>query len=433
MTARNTMRTGLKALLGGLIVIAAWLAWEWVPWQRETAWDADELRLIQSLSLDSLEPMQSDLSNSVADSHKAAEFGHALFFDKRLSANQNVSCATCHQPENYYTDSLPLAIGIGPGTRHTPSLVGLSHSPWYYWDGRRDSQWSQALAPLEAKHEQGIDRTSLVNFILQDRLYLEKYEEIFGGISFGLKNLDLLDISATPIGDQRETETWEGFESNLKIEISKIFSNIGKSLASYQRLLQPGNSRFDDYTRSLQMTSVGDDLKNSILSQQEVRGLKLFIGKGNCVDCHNGPLFTNHEFHNTGVIPLPDELPPLGRFSGIRIAREDPFNCLGAYSDADPRDCIELRFARDTNDMVGAHKTPTLRNIAETGPYMHTGQQDSLSDVIEHYNEAPTAMVSHNEAKPLKLRRSEMKQLEAFLRTLSAPLATDSSWLNPPE
>ena len=92
------MRTGLKALLGGLVVIAAWLAWEWVPWQRETAWDADELRLIQSLSLDSLEPMRSDLSNSVADSRKAAEFGHALFFDKRLSANQNVSCATCHQP-----------------------------------------------------------------------------------------------------------------------------------------------------------------------------------------------------------------------------------------------------------------------------------------------------------------------------------------------
>lgn len=377
--------------------------------------------------------MQSDLSNSVADYHEAAEFGHALFFDKRLSANQNVSCASCHQPKNYYTDALPLAIGMGPGTRHTPSLVGLSYSPWYYWDGRRDSQWSQALAPLEAKHEQGIDRTSLVNFILQDRLYLEKYEKVFGAISAGLKNTDLSDSSATPIGDQSETETWRDFESDVQIEISKIFSNLGKALAAYQRLLHPGDSRFDNYARSLQKIPVKSDPKEPILNRQERLGLKLFIGKGNCVDCHNGPLFTNHEFHNTGVIPLPGELPPLGRFNGIRIAREDPFNCLGAYSDANPRDCVELRFARDTKDMVGAHKTPTLRNIAETSPYMHTGQQNSLSDVIEHYNEAPTAMVSHNEAKPLKLRRSEMKQLEAFLRTLSAPLATDSFWLNPAE
>lgn len=433
MTARNTIQTGLKAFLGGLFIIAVWLSWEWIPWQRETAWDTDELGLIQSLSLDSLEPMQSDLSNSVADSHEAAEFGHALFFDKRLSANQNVSCASCHQPENYYTDSLPLAIGMGLGTRHTPSLVGLSYSPWYYWDGRRDSQWSQALAPIEAKHEQGIDRTSLVNFILQDGPYLEKYEKIFGVISTELKNTDISNSSATPIGDSRETETWQSFESSVQIEISKIFSNVGKALAAYQRLVQPGTSRFDDYTRSLQTTSVKGDPKDSILSRQELLGLKLFIGKGNCVDCHNGPLFTNHEFHNTGVMPLPGELPPLGRFNGIRIARDDPFNCLGLYSDAVPRDCAELRFARDTNDTVGTHKTPTLRNIAETSPYMHTGQQNSLSDVIKHYNEAPTAMVSHNEAKPLKLRRSEMKQLEAFLRTLSGPLATDSYWLNPPK
>jgi cytochrome c peroxidase len=427
------MQTGLKVFLGGLVMIAGWFAWEWVPWQRETAWNADELRLIQSLSLHSLEPIQPDFSNSVGDSHEAAEFGHALFFDKRLSANQNVSCASCHQPENYFTDSLPLPMGLGPGTRHTPSLVGLSYSPWYYWDGRRDSQWSQALAPLEAKHEQGIDRTSLVNFILQDQPYLEEYEKIFGVISTGLKNTDLSDTPATPIGDPYETETWQDFESSVQIEISKIFSNVGKALAAYQRLLHPGDSRFDEYTQSLQMISAKGDPKDSILSRQELLGLRLFIGKGNCVDCHNGPLFTNHEFHNTGVMPLPGELPALGRFNGIRIAREDPFNCLGAYSDADPRDCVELRFARDTNDTVGAHKTPTLRNIAETSPYMHTGQQISLSDVIEHYNEAPTAMVSHNEAKPLKLRRSEMKQLEAFLRTLSAPLATDSSWLNPPD
>ena len=426
------MRTGLKIFLGGFLATAGWLAWEWVPWQLKTDWDEEELMLIQSLSLDSLEPLKLDLSNSVAGSLEAAEFGHTLFFEKRLSANQSVSCASCHQPDNYFTDSLPLAMGIGLGTRHTPSLVGLSYSPWYYWDGRRDSQWSQALAPLEAKHEQGMNRTSLVNFILHDGPHLEKYEKVFGAISPDLKNTDLSNSPASPIGNSTEKETWQSFESKTQIEISKIFSNIGKALAAYQRQLQPGGSRFDDYTRALQTASLREDPKDSILNRRERLGLKLFLGKGNCVDCHNGPLFTNHEFHNTGVIPLPGELPPMGRFDGIRIAREDPFNCFGPYSDANPKDCAELQFARDTSEMVGAHKTPTLRNIAKTSPYMHTGQQKSLAEVIEHYNEAPTAMVSHNEAKPLKLRRSEMKQLEAFLRTLSAPPATDSVWLNPP-
>ncbi|MFT5937860.1 MAG: cytochrome c peroxidase, partial [Pseudohongiellaceae bacterium] len=127
------------------------------------------------------------------------------------------------------------------------------------------------------------------------------------------------------------------------------------------------------------------------------------------------------------------ELPPMARYDGVRIARLDPFNCLGEYSDAQPSECIELRFARDENELVGAQKTPTLRNVSETAPYMHGGQIKTLNDVVRHYNDAPTSMLSHNEAKPLGLRPVEIKQLEAFLMTLTAPLATASKWLNPPE
>jgi cytochrome c peroxidase len=127
------------------------------------------------------------------------------------------------------------------------------------------------------------------------------------------------------------------------------------------------------------------------------------------------------------------ELPPMARYDGVRIARDDPFNCLGDYSDAESSECTELRFARDANDLVGAQKTPTLRNVSKTAPYMHGGQIKTLLEVVRHYNDAPTSMLSHNEAKPLGLRPSEIKQLEAFLLTLTAPLATAKKWLSPPE
>ena len=177
----------------------------------------------------------------------------------------------------------------------------------------------------------------------------------------------------------------------------------------------------------LPLVAQGDEL-----AADELQGLRLFIGKAMCVTCHNGPLFTNHEFHNTGVLANPGELPSMARYDGVRIARLDPFNCLGEFSDAESAQCTELRFARDTNDLVGANKTPTLRNVDLTAPYMHGGQIADLAAVMRHYNEAPTSMLSHNEAKPLGLRPPELRALEAFMHTLTAPLATDSRWLEAP-
>jgi cytochrome c peroxidase len=402
------------------------LVWSYVPSPLNTQLSDAEKNLVASLSLSALQKLPPDPSNRFADNPLAAKLGHALFFDTRLSANNSVACATCHQPAKSYTDGLPLAVGTAMGPRHTPSLLGISYSPWFYWDGRKDSQWAQALAPLEAGHEHNIDRTQVVNLVFEDAHYQELYVELFGDIP----RLSLAGVSASPLGTAGQQLAWQNISETEKNTINTAFTNIGKALAAYQRKITPGRSRFDDYADSLTNATATDP--GSLLTTQEIAGLKIFIGKGQCVTCHNGPLFTNHEFHNTGVMPVAGELPPMARYDGVRIARLDPFNCLGKFSDATASQCIELRFARDTKDLVGAQKTPTLRNIEATAPYMHGGQIASLEDVIDHYNNAPTSMLSHNEAKPLGLRRVESQQLLTFLRTLSAPLATESKWLTAP-
>ncbi len=391
------MNKSLFILVACLVAIL--LTWRFYSPPLPQQWQSHEAALIASLSLSALPPLPPDPSNQYGDSEAAAALGQRLYFDTRLSGDGSVSCASCHKPELFFTDGLPLAVAAGIGQRHTPSLVGLAHSPWFYWDGRKDSQWSQALAPLESDIEHNTDRLAIVRLLVEDLHYRQAYSEVFGAIP---------NVSDT----------------------DRVFANVGKAIAAYQRKLQPGRSRFDDYADSL--ADSPDITGGGQLNQEELKGLALFIGKAQCVSCHNGPLFTNHEFHNTGILALNNQLPSMGRYDGIREARNDPFNCLGEFSDADESACIELRFARDDNTLVGAHKTPTLRNVAETAPYMHTGQQQSLREVLEHYNEAPVSMLSHNEAKPLGLREVELRQLEAFLLTLTAPLATDPRWLAAP-
>jgi cytochrome c peroxidase len=156
----------------------------------------------------------------------------------------------------------------------------------------------------------------------------------------------------------------------------------------------------------------------SAFTTDEVAGLKVFIGKGNCVNCHNGALLTDNHFHNTGV---PSTTVDSGRAVGVRQAIAGEFSCTSKYSDAKAEDCEELRFATtDGEELVRAFKTPSLRNVAARAPYMDAGQLATLDAVIEHYNAAPKAPFGHSELKPLKLSRDEKRQLVAFLQTLSA-------------
>lgn len=416
----------LVVALVGVGLVAVWNHVDPGSWSgsERQEWTPEQIALIQSLSLSRLPPLPADPSNAVADAAVAAQLGHLLYFDARLSGNGAVACASCHRPELYFTDGLALAMGTAQGPRHTPSLVGLSYSPWFYWDGRKDSQWSQALAPLESGHEHNIDRLSIARLIVTDPTLTDYYQRVFGP----LPPLPTTQAPASPLGTAAWQAQWQRLTATEQQTINRVFSNVGKALAAYQRQLLPGRSRFDEYADSL---GAGTAASNS-LSAEEIAGLALFIGPARCLECHNGPLFTNHEFHNTGILTVAEQLPSMGRYEGIREAREDPFNCLGEYSDAEPGECIELRFARDDNALVGAHKTPTLRNVTETAPYMHGGQLATLEEVLQHYNEAPVSMLSHNEAKPLNLRPVQLRQLAAFLSTLTAALDAAPAWLRAP-
>ena len=383
--------------------IAALFAFGWYHWPTSPRpWTDADIASLESLSLASLPPLASDPSNAVADDPRAAAFGHALFFDTRLSRNGGISCATCHQPVRNFTDGLPKGQALGMSKRNTPSIIGSSYSPWLYWDGRRDSQWAQALSPLEDTNEHGSSRAQVVQLMIDDPGYAARYQALFGDLP------DLQDDTA----------------------VNEAFANVGKVFAAYERRLLPGPAPFDEYVAAV---VAGDTERQAELySDDEIVGLQLFIGKAACTQCHNGPLFTNNEFHNTGVIAAAGELPDKGRAVGAREVAADHFNCAGPHGAAAQADCAELEFMRTGPELIGAFRTPSLRNVADTAPYMHKGQLATLPAVLDHYNIAPLAMIGHNEAKPLKLRAGELRQLEAFLHTLSAPPAVDATWLRAP-
>ena len=158
------------------------------------------------------------------------------------------------------------------------------------------------------------------------------------------------------------------------------------------------------------------------MQSNECSGLRLFIGRANCTQCHNGPLLTNNEFHNTGVPPRPALANDRGRLIGATAVLRDEFNCRSQWSDARDR-CAELEFiVTDDHTLDRAYKVPSLRNVAERAPYMDGGQFATLADVLDHYNQAPAAASGHSELRPLRLKALELRQLEAFLRTLSAPV-----------
>ncbi len=394
------------------------------------AWTEVELGDIQSLWIGHLPAPPVDATNAVAGDERAARFGQALFFDSRLSANGGISCATCHQPIRRFTDGLQKGVAIGVSKRNTPSIVGAAYSPWLYWDGRRDSLWSQALSPLEDPAEHGGHRMQHVRLIADDEIYRNRYEEIFGALPDFSDRARFPDAAA-PNVDPVLDAAWSSMSETDRRSVNRVFANIGKAIAAYERLLVPGRSRFDDYVDAVR---AGDGAaQERLLSADEAQGLRLFIGEARCTECHNGPLFTNNEFHNNGVLAFPGDLPDTGRSSGLRLLQADPFNCLGEYSDEPEPTCGELRFARTGIELIGAMRTPSLRNLQDTAPFMHRGQLATLEDVLDHYNRAPLAMIGHNEAKPLGLSRRELKQLEAFLGTLGSPLATPPEWLSAPD
>ena len=374
------------------------------------AWSGEEIKLLRSLSLSSLPPLPKDPSNKYADDPRAIVFGKKLFFDKKFSANGKVSCGTCHIPEVGFTDKLPLAKGMGTTTRRTMPLIGSAYNAWFFWDGRKDSLWSQAIGPIESSVEHGFTR-SMCAHLIADK-YKREYEEIFG-------KLPKIDHKTCPpkaspgTGNPAALKAWNAMKPEDRDAVSRIYANIGKAIAAFVRQILPQPAPFDRYVDAV----VNNDLEaaDKLMKRDAVDGLRLFIGRAKCTSCHMGPLFTNSSFHDVGLGNAKDQ----GRAEGIGMVLADEFNCLGKYSDAKPEECLELRFI-DTNSAKyrRAFKTPTLRNVAERPPYMHAGQLKSLSEVLFFYRRSSSHELEHD-----GLSNNELSKIEIFLRTLSGPIS----------
>ncbi len=384
-------------------------------------WSAADKATLASMTLSRLPPAPADPSNAVERRPEAVALGERLFADPRLSKNGSVACASCHAPARGFQDGLPVGQGVGTGNRRTMPIAAAAHSPWLFWDGRKDSLWSQALGPLEDAAEHGTNRTRLVRLLQAN--YRAEYEQLFGA----LPSLQGVPDDASPLGDAREQQAWARMSGAQRDAVNRAFANLGKAIAAYMRTVTPAESRFDRYVAAV---LGGDAQGQQVLTAQEVSGLRLFVGKGQCATCHNGPLFTDQHFHNTGVPQRDASRADRGRSAALAKVLADEFNCLGAYSDAPADGCQEIRFiADDDPGMVGAFKTPGLRDVAERAPYMHAGQLASLEDVVAHYVRSPAATVGHSELahagrghgerRPIRLSDREARDLVAFLKSLS--------------
>lgn len=377
-------------------------------------WSDSEKLVLRTLWIESLPELPVDPSNKYSDNPKAARLGKKFFFDSHFSRNGAVSCSTCHRPDMQFTDSLPLSHGMGTLNRRSMPLLGMAYNTWFFWDGRVDSLWAQALQPPESPEEHGITRTRCAQII--DKYYHDEYEEVFGALP-EFKEKDYPALAKPSPGEPAAYEAWKAMDPEKRDMVNRVFVNFGKAIAAYVRLIVPGESRLDRYVEAV----LKGDNKGArmTLSAEEAAGLRLFIGKAKCTNCHNGPMLTNSDFHNLkapGREGLPEDR---GRADGIRKVFSSLFNCMGKYSDADPEtDCDELRYMdTDTTRYVRAFKTPTLRNVADRPPYMHAGQFATLREVLEFYRASEVPDLGHGQ-----LNDEELRQIEAFLLTLSGPV-----------
>jgi cytochrome c peroxidase len=372
----------------------------------ETIWSHEELALLQSLALSIGNKPRSfeQQTNEFASSRAAAAFGHQLFFDTDLSHSGATACASCHHPDKAFTDGLVHPpTHSQPAPRNTPTLVGAALSPWQFWDGRSDSLWSQALEALESPLDHGMPRTEVIQLI--KKKYRTDYEALFG-------ILPASDDSAA---------------------IDRAFTNVGKAIGAYIARLEPAPGRFDRYVAGL-VGSLDSAAPVERLTRTEIAGLKLFISdeKGQCISCHNGPLFTNNEFKSINVPDFSGS--DRGRLAGAEEVLRNAFNCLGEFSDSEEESCSDLIYIKQNDpELTAAFKVPTLRNLSLTAPYMHSGLFPRLADVLRYYNHPLQRAGDHLDIVPLDMFPHELEQLEAFLMTLDGGINVDQKWLQPPE
>ncbi len=318
--------------------------------------------------------------------------GDKLFHDKRFSATGEVACATCHDPSKAFTDS-PLRVSEGvrglTGTRNAPTVINAAYMTSQFWDGREPTLETQSHQPPVNPVEGGLaDHSPILEIVRADPEYVSAFQNVFG-------------------------------KSGEQITMKEV----GQAIASFERTVIAGDSPFDRYY-------FGGD--NTAMTDQQVRGFQVFLAKGRCVSCHtieqNHALFTDSKFHNIGV--------------GINRVQQDVPRLAGAFLEAkkqgidvdvavltNPKTSELGRFAvTDDLSEIGAFKTPTLRNVAVTAPYMHDGSLESLEDVMEHYDHGgvteetdPVNDFISGGIRPLKLTDQEIDDLVAFMEALTSP------------
>ena len=371
-----------------------------------------ELKTIKSLS--PLPAVPADPTNKYGLNPKAAAFGEDLFNDWRLSRGEEFACQTCHRVTDHFMSVRDDTI------KDIPTLWNMAYNNWFFWDGRADTLWAQALGPIENPKEHDSNRTEIAKLVSQDAIYKDVYEEIFGKIP-DFTDYERFPIPAKPSEDNKEAnKNWQGMTQEDQMQVNKVFANVGKALAAFQMTLVSQKTEFDVFVEGLKENNPD---KINVLKPDAQRGLKLFLGKGQCIDCHSGPAFSDSKFHNT---QLPATGIDLGfkdaRHGGISEVKESIFNAAGPFSD-DPKGTLAQRVRKltETEKEKGRFKTPGLRNVVFTNPYMHTGQFRSLTDVIDFYSDMNGAQeTDHPEIKPRRFTEQEKRDLLAFIKSLSS-------------
>ena len=302
--------------------------------------------------------------------------GRLLFNDKRFSTNGSVSCASCHQADKAFADGLPVAIGINgqAGARNAPTVVNAAFYQTQFLDGRANSLEDQALGPFINPIEHGLtSHQAIIDVIRQDADYIKQFKNVF----------------------------------NIPADAVTI-NYVVKAIASFERTLVSGNSPFDRYYFGMDQTAI---------SVSAARGSRIFRRKGNCANCHeislNNALFTDNRFYNVGV--------GFKRLAPVLAALMAGKNSDDlALTDMQRSELGRFNVTKTFADL-GKFKTPTLRNIALTAPYMHDGSMKTLEEVIEHYDKGGDKN-RYIDAKifPLHLTQQEKADLLAFMETLTS-------------
>jgi cytochrome c peroxidase len=331
-----------------------------------------------------------DPGNRVSGNAAAIAFGQRLFFDGRLSAPRTISCAFCHQPERAWTDGRATTQALAPGDRNTQPLFNLRLQRWYGWGGSSDSLWMASLRAIVEPREMGASVAHVAREVRRRPDLACDYQRSFG--------------RAPPDDDDL------------------VAIDVVKALAAFQETLTTGRTPFDAFRDAL---LADDRAALARYPQAAQRGLRLFIGRANCALCHSGPNFSNGEFHDTGVpfFVRVGEVDP-GRHAGLRAVQASPYNLLGRFNDdASRANAIATRHARLEHRNWGEWRTPSLREVTSTAPYMHNGSLATLREVVDHYatlSEERLHADGERLLRALDLDPAERDDLVAFLQTLSS-------------